>query len=195
MPRLCPVSRAALRARRLALLCGGVPLRLRAEERRSRIGLPAPGHEPGDILHQAPHALRGGVHRGQRGLLYRGTRRDGNSRRPQRILPPTSMRYDWVTGFGLDQKGRRAGFNLTDNQVRDQVKYNENCLWLNNKIWPLPPVKVTRPQGSGGEWIVQDTRGPRRPRLRAGAGQRRAIQLRFHRKRLPRSLRLLPRRS
>jgi hypothetical protein len=72
---------------------------------------------------------------------------------------PYHMRYDWVTGFGLDQKGRRAGFNLTDNQVRDQVKYNENCLWLNNRIWPLPPVKVTRPQGTGGEWIIQDTEG------------------------------------
>lgn len=72
---------------------------------------------------------------------------------------PYSMRYDWVTGFGLDQKGRRAGFNLTDNQVRDQAKYNENCLWINNKIWPLPPVKVTRAQGPSGEWVVQDTEG------------------------------------
>jgi hypothetical protein len=72
---------------------------------------------------------------------------------------PYRLHYDWVTGFGLDQKGRRAGFNLTDNQVRDQAKYNENCLWVNNKIWPLPPVKVTRPQGIGGEWIIQDTEG------------------------------------
>jgi hypothetical protein len=72
---------------------------------------------------------------------------------------PYRLRYDWVTGFGLDQKGRRAGFNLTDNQVRDQAKYNENCLWINNRVWPLPPVKVTRPQGPAGEWFVQDTEG------------------------------------
>lgn len=72
---------------------------------------------------------------------------------------PYRLRYDWVTGFGIDQKGRRAGFNLTDNQVRDQARYNENCLWINNKVWPLPPVKVTRPQGPAGEWIVQDTEG------------------------------------
>ncbi len=72
---------------------------------------------------------------------------------------PYRLRYDWVTGFGADAKGRRVGFNLTDNQVRDQVRYNENCLWINNKVWPLPPVKVTRPQGPAGDWIVQDTEG------------------------------------
>lgn len=72
---------------------------------------------------------------------------------------PWQMRYDWVTGFGLDAKGRRVGFNLTSNQVRDQARYNENCLWINNKVWPLPPVRVTRPRGPEGEWIVQDTEG------------------------------------
>ncbi|MDA8425745.1 MAG: DUF2804 domain-containing protein [Treponema sp.] len=72
---------------------------------------------------------------------------------------PWRLRYDWVSGFGLDAKGRRIGFNLTDNQVRDQARYNENCLWINNRIWPLPPVKVTRPQGPVGEWIIQDMEG------------------------------------
>ena len=72
---------------------------------------------------------------------------------------PFSMHYDWVSGFGTDEKGRRVGFNLTNNQVKDQVRYNENCLWVNNKIWSLPPVKVTRPEGVEGEWIIQDTEG------------------------------------
>jgi hypothetical protein len=72
---------------------------------------------------------------------------------------PWRMRYDWVTGFGLDTKGKRVGFNLTDSQVRDQARYNENCFWIGNKVWPLPPVKVTRPQGHSGEWIIQDTEG------------------------------------
>jgi hypothetical protein len=72
---------------------------------------------------------------------------------------PWRMRYDWVSGFGLDPKGRRIAFNLTDNQVRDQVKFNENCLWINNRVWPLPPVRVTRPHGAEGEWVIQDTEG------------------------------------
>lgn len=72
---------------------------------------------------------------------------------------PWRMRYDWVTGFGLDGKGRRAGFNLTDNQVKDQEHYNENCLWIGNKVWPLPPVKVSRAEGPAGSWVIQDTEG------------------------------------
>ena len=72
---------------------------------------------------------------------------------------PYRLHHDWLTGFGADTKGRRTGFNLTDNQVRDQARYNENCLWINNKVWPLPPVKVTRPQGIAGDWIIQDTEG------------------------------------
>jgi hypothetical protein len=72
---------------------------------------------------------------------------------------PYRMRYDWVTGFGKDPRGRRVAFNLTDNQARDPERYNENCLWINGRVWPLPPVKVTRPGGDTGEWIVQDTEG------------------------------------
>ncbi len=72
---------------------------------------------------------------------------------------PYRMRYDWLTGFGNDAKGRRVAFNLTDNQARDPERYNENCLWINGRVWPLPTIKVTRPQGDSGEWIVQDTEG------------------------------------
>jgi Protein of unknown function (DUF2804) len=73
---------------------------------------------------------------------------------------PYHLHYDWVSGFGSDAKGRRVGFNLADNpHVRDPVRNNENCMWINNKAWPLPPVKVTRPQGNSGEWIIQDTEG------------------------------------
>ncbi len=72
---------------------------------------------------------------------------------------PYNMRYDWVTGFGQDPKGRRVGFNLTDNQVRDQERYNENVLWINSRVFPLPPIKVTRPNGPDKTWHVQDTEG------------------------------------
>jgi hypothetical protein len=72
---------------------------------------------------------------------------------------PYRLRYDWVTGFGLDGKGGRMGFNLTDNQVKDPAKYNENCMWMGGRTFPLPPVKVTRPRGVYDEWIIQDTEG------------------------------------
>ncbi|MBN1498333.1 MAG: DUF2804 domain-containing protein [Spirochaetes bacterium] len=71
---------------------------------------------------------------------------------------PYVMRYDWVTGAGMSAKGL-TGFNLTDNQVRDKERYNENCLWLGRKLYPLPPVAFSRPDGVNGEWIIRDRYG------------------------------------
>ena len=72
---------------------------------------------------------------------------------------PYRLHYDWITGFGMDESGRRIGFNLTDNQVKDQVRYNENRLWIDGAIYPLPPVKITRPYGRESPWNIQDTEG------------------------------------
>ncbi|MCE5257338.1 MAG: DUF2804 domain-containing protein [Spirochaetaceae bacterium] len=72
---------------------------------------------------------------------------------------PYRLHYDWVTAFGILPDHRIAGFNLTDNQVRDQKTYNENRLWLGSEIYPLPPVKITHPYGHEGAWIIQDTEG------------------------------------
>ena len=72
---------------------------------------------------------------------------------------PYRLHYDWVTGFGVDASGRRIAFNLTDNQVRDQAAYNENRLWTDGRVDALPPVKITRPNGPGSPWIIQDTEG------------------------------------
>lgn len=74
-------------------------------------------------------------------------------------LYPYQMRYNWVTGFGFDSKGRRIGINLTENQVIQQNIYNENILWINNKIIPLPPIKITKPDGVYKPWHIQDLEG------------------------------------
>lgn len=70
---------------------------------------------------------------------------------------PYVTRYDWVTALGKDeQSGKLIGFNLTNNQVVQQDKYNENCLWFDGELHPLPPIRVTRPDGYKGVWFVQD---------------------------------------
>jgi hypothetical protein len=51
---------------------------------------------------------------------------------------PCVMKYDWITALGYAGNGRLVGFNLTDNQVQDHEKYNENCLWLDGKMYPRP---------------------------------------------------------
>lgn len=54
---------------------------------------------------------------------------------------PYAMKWHWATGGGRTAKGSLVGFNLTNNQVRDQKRYNENCLWVDGKIHRLPPVR------------------------------------------------------
>lgn len=72
---------------------------------------------------------------------------------------PYKMRYDWVTGAGRDAGGGLLGFNLTDNQILEPEKYNENCLWAAGAMHPLPPVKVHRPGGVDAPWQVTDEHG------------------------------------
>jgi hypothetical protein len=72
---------------------------------------------------------------------------------------PRPMRYDWVTAVRRGEGGRVEGFNLTANQVRDPQRYNENAVWLGERVHRLPAVRVERPHGPWGTWIVRDTDG------------------------------------
>lgn len=67
--------------------------------------------------------------------------------------------YDWVTGMGRDAEGKMIGFNLTKNQIIDQEENNENCLWHDGELTPLPPITVTRPDGYKGDWFIKDEHG------------------------------------
>lgn len=69
---------------------------------------------------------------------------------------PYPTQYDWVTAMGFDMGGKLLGFNLTDNQVENPEKYNENCLWHDGELHVLPPIKVLRPDGVDKEWIIRD---------------------------------------
>ncbi|MBX7181548.1 MAG: DUF2804 domain-containing protein [Bacteroidia bacterium] len=69
---------------------------------------------------------------------------------------PYPTEYDWVTGMGRTEENQLIGFNLTNNQVIEQDKYNENCLWFNGELHPLPPIQVSRPEGVKGEWKITD---------------------------------------
>jgi hypothetical protein len=69
---------------------------------------------------------------------------------------PYKLEYDWVTGWGMSDDGSVIGFNLTDNQVTDKENYNENCLWHEGKVHPLPPVKVERIYIPKEVWYIKD---------------------------------------
>jgi hypothetical protein len=70
---------------------------------------------------------------------------------------PYRMRSTWCSAMAFDDRNRRFGFALGENQARETFKNNENALWIDGRLTPLPPVKIT---GTGGpEWIIQDMEG------------------------------------
>ncbi len=72
---------------------------------------------------------------------------------------PFPTRYDWVTAAGRQNDGSLIGFNLTHNQVLDPETYNENALWLDGILHPLPPIQVQRPNGVKNDWRIKDKYG------------------------------------
>jgi len=72
---------------------------------------------------------------------------------------PYRMRSIMCTAAGFDDKKRRFGFHIAENQTRENNKNNENALWLDGKLTPLPPVLITMPDGPEADWIIQDVEG------------------------------------
>jgi hypothetical protein len=72
---------------------------------------------------------------------------------------PYPMHSEWSMASGFDSKNRRIGFSLGENQARESYKNNENALWVDGKLTPLPPVKITRANDAESEWIIQDMEG------------------------------------
>jgi hypothetical protein len=72
---------------------------------------------------------------------------------------PYPMQSVWGKGAGFDQEGRRFGFSLGENQTRENHRNNENALWVNGELTPLPPVRITMPGGVKADWIIQDVEG------------------------------------
>jgi hypothetical protein len=69
------------------------------------------------------------------------------------------MRTQVCGASGFDEAGRRFGFHIAENQTRETRKNNENALWVNGQLTPLPPVRITMPEGPESDWIIQDVEG------------------------------------
>jgi hypothetical protein len=90
-----------------------------------------------------------------------------------------SMRQDTCSGVFCDYKGffpyrmhtticsaagnieekRRFGFHIAENQTKENNKNNENAMWINGKLTPLPPVLITMPNSPDEKWVIQDVEG------------------------------------
>jgi hypothetical protein len=72
---------------------------------------------------------------------------------------PYRMQTTVCSAHGFDAENRRFGFHIAENQTRETNKNNENALWVNGCLTPLPPVRITMPDGPDSDWIIQDVEG------------------------------------
>ncbi|HUX43041.1 MAG TPA: DUF2804 family protein [Rectinemataceae bacterium] len=72
---------------------------------------------------------------------------------------PFGLHYDSVGGFGFDAKGRRIGLSLAANPAKESSRFNENSLWIGNRLFALPQVRISRAEGYKNDWVIQDTEG------------------------------------
>jgi hypothetical protein len=72
---------------------------------------------------------------------------------------PYHMQTTICSAMGFDPEGQRFGFHIAENQTRENNKNNENALWTGGRLTPLPPVRITMPEGPDSYWIIQDVEG------------------------------------
>jgi hypothetical protein len=72
---------------------------------------------------------------------------------------PYQMHTTICSAAGFDEENRRFGFHIAENQTKETNKNNENALWVNGELTPLPPVLITIPNGQDESWVIQDVEG------------------------------------
>lgn len=70
----------------------------------------------------------------------------------------TGVRAKRSLAAGLGKiDGKTLVFQLGSSVAPDSNRHNENIILYCGKRTPLPPVKMTRPYGITGKWVIQDT--------------------------------------
>jgi len=72
---------------------------------------------------------------------------------------PFQMFTTICNASGFTEDKRRFGFHIAENQTKETNKNNENALWVNGVMTPLPPVLITMPNGPENTWVIQDVEG------------------------------------
>lgn len=76
----------------------------------------------------------------------------------RRVYAKLRSKSEIIIGIGTIN-GKHVCFQITVGSMTplDSYTYNENVLFYDSKVTPLPPVKITHPFGLSGKWIIQDT--------------------------------------
>jgi len=76
----------------------------------------------------------------------------------RRAYYPLRTKSNMLYGFGFFGE-KKISFKIRSSNLdgNDTYHYNENVLFVDGEATLLPPVKITRPKGICGPWVIQDT--------------------------------------
>jgi hypothetical protein len=72
---------------------------------------------------------------------------------------PRSTFWRWATFATIDTTGSVLGVNLTHNVIRDDTRFNENCIWHGNRISPVGAARFDIPKDPKGPWLIRTEDG------------------------------------
>ncbi|HPQ67532.1 MAG TPA: DUF2804 domain-containing protein [bacterium] len=78
----------------------------------------------------------------------------------QKTFYPFNTFWKWATCAGYDKEGNLIALNLVNNMIRNDQEFNENCLWVNDKLTPWSAVRFEFDENNILEpWHIRTTDG------------------------------------
>jgi hypothetical protein len=72
---------------------------------------------------------------------------------------PRNTFWRWATFGTIDSTGNLLGVNLTHNVIKDDERFNENCIWHGNSISLLGAARFDVPKDPMQPWRIRTTDG------------------------------------
>jgi hypothetical protein len=72
---------------------------------------------------------------------------------------PRKTFWRWATFATIDATGSILGVNLTHNVIRDDTRFNENCIWHGNRISLVGAARFDIPKDPTRPWVIRTEDG------------------------------------
>jgi hypothetical protein len=77
----------------------------------------------------------------------------------QKTYYPYSSFWKWSTAAGYNEYGELLAFNLCQNMITDDEDFNENCMWVDGKIYCLKAARFKFEKDVLRPWEMKTTDG------------------------------------
>jgi hypothetical protein len=72
---------------------------------------------------------------------------------------PRRTFWRWATFASINATGSILGVNLTHNVIRDDTRFNENCIWHGNRVSLVGPARFDIPRDPRQPWTIRTEDG------------------------------------